>query len=61
MITQVALSEFKQIIYRDCGLFLDDKTAFKYANDFLIALEAIVEPDIKKIMQGDNQNVKTNM
>lgn len=42
MISNVALIEFKAILFRDYGLQVDDKTALKIANDFLVSLEAVL-------------------
>jgi hypothetical protein len=44
MISAEALDQFKQIIWQDYGFKLDDAEATKLANDYLVALEAVISP-----------------
>lgn len=59
MISQTALSEFKTIMRDDYGLWLDDAEAMKLAEDYLIALEAVLTPPkghLTKPLQGEQND-----
>lgn len=49
MIAPVALEEFKAIIREDYGVALDDVEATRLANDYLVALEAVLAPPREKL------------
>lgn len=58
MISNGALIEFKAILFRDHGLQVDDKTALKIANDFLISLEAILIKPERKVDKSKGKEGK---
>lgn len=49
MITPTALEEFKTIMLEDYGVMLDDTKATRLANDYLVALEAVLTPPREKL------------
>ncbi len=58
MISNVSLAEFKAILLKDYGSQIDDKSALKLANDFLISLEAILvkpKPKVDKAFKKEQK------
>lgn len=49
MIIPAALDEFKTIVLEDYGVALDDADATRLANDYLVALEAVLAPPREKL------------